>query len=88
VTDGEVTLCFMDIQLTLPSNAPRIARKTPMETKPVIRVLIEMADGSQLELPVGSEEEGESGYYRVNEYVRNGKFVTIHEVFIAYGNPG
>lgn len=83
--DSNATLVFVDIHLELPGNTQKIAKKTPMETKPIRRVLIEMEDGSELELPVDDETTG--SFYRSNEYVRNGKRVTIHEVYVAYGNP-
>jgi len=83
--DTDSSLMFVDIQLTLPGNEQKMARKTPMETKAIKRVLIEMEDGSELELPV-DDENTTGSFYRSNQYVRNGKRVTIHEVYVAYGN--
>lgn len=79
-------MCFMDIQLSIPASTTKIARKTPMETKSIRRVTIELDDGTELELSLEENSTSESGFYRVNDYVRNGRSVTIHEVFLTYGN--
>ena len=80
------TLCFMDIQLTLPSNAPKIARKTPLETKGILKVVITLEDGAELIFDTAEELMG--GFYRSSELVRDGFKVLQHEVYITDGNPG
>ncbi len=70
----------MEIDLGL-SNRDRMPKKTPTEMKKLLACRLFYEDGSELELPI----EDEQGFHRVNSYVRNGRQLTIHEVFITYG---
>ena len=73
------------VDIELPSSQHvELPRRTPLETKEIRRVTIELDDGAVLEFDTGEELIG--GFYRSNELVRNGYKVIQHEVYITDGN--
>lgn len=83
--DGEyTTVPWVDIQLNLPVAGSKLNRKTPLETKGIRSVTVELEDGAVLEFDLLEEKMG--GFYRSNELVRNGIKVIQHEVYITDGN--
>lgn len=73
------------VDIELPSSHHvELPRRTPLETKEIRRVTIELGDGAVLEFDTGEELIG--GFYRSNELVRNGYKVIQHEVYITDGN--
>lgn len=73
----------VDIELPNQHHSP-IPKRTPLETKGVRRVSIELEDGATLDFDFDEELIG--GFYRCNELVRNGYKVIQHEVYITDGN--
>lgn len=71
-------------QLQLPGlnlQPKKLTKKTPLQTRAVKKVTIEYPDSSSLVLEV----ELEQGFHRIEEYRANGKKITIHEVFLTFG---